>query len=136
GLTAHGPSVAPAPGGAAPAGQAGPPPRGWASGAPGTRPAARGAMTTPPRAGQPPLPSVVLPACTSQYDGIAFMTSNIGPEFASWNPYTPPTSASKTTTPPIAGASASAGTRYPTTIPSATNGASPARSRPVISSHC
>src|SRR5215831_6362577 len=66
---------------------------------------------------------------------IAFMTSNSGPECASWKPYTPPTSANRTTMPPMTGVSASARTRYPSTMPRAMNGIRPTSSSPPISSH-
>ena len=101
-----------------------------------TSTAVQAAITIQPCAGQLPPPNAVLPAWTSQYDGMDFMTSNSGPECASWNPYTPPTSANRMTTPPMAGVSASTDSRYPSTMPRAMNGVSPTSSSPPSSSHC
>ena len=63
------------------------------------------------------------------------MIWNITPEFAIWNPYTPPSRQNRVTIPPTAGALASAPITCPSAMPPAANGTSPTSSRPATISH-
>ena len=90
-------------------------------------------MTTQPVVVQPWPPSATWPAWTSQYDGSA------SPIFVIVLPVignqVPPRIANTAVAPPIAGPIESGVSRWPKTMPSAANGRSPTRIRPVIRAH-